>query len=258
MIALSSASFAVLLSGCAVSRREKTPNSFAWFDLVTTDSDVARAFYADMFGWTFGERQSDGAHTIRGNGEALGGLYTAADVGVDADLASQWLPIMSVTDVPQANALALQKGARVVRAPFESSGETFSAIRDPQGALLVLYDGPYGFPLDGAQKLNTWSWADLLTNHPSRSKAFYGSVFGFQTQRSEDQTVFTSNGKVRGGIVDVSGSRVDPSWLPYVAVASVSEAVARSRELGGGPYAVTDDAAVLLDPTGAAIGVTQV
>lgn len=257
-LSLSLSASAILMSGCAMSRSEKVPGSFAWFDLVTKDTVAAKSFYSEMFGWRFGQPESDGYIAIRGNGADLGGLIQAEDVGEGVEFPSQWVPVVSVDDTLQATATGRANGGKEVRKPFATQAGTVATIRDPRGALLILYDGQGGFPLDEDLKVGRWYWAELLTDHPNRSKAFYSALLGFKTQKTADQTVFTSGGAVRGGLVKVSRRQIEPTWLPYVAVSDVAAAVAKSRELGGGPLAVTDDAAVLLDPTGAAIGVSLI
>ncbi len=252
------AASALFVSGCVSTRGRLVPGSFAWFDLVSNDPDAARAFYAGLFGWQFGAPASDGYRLISGGGEVLGGLVASSDVDAGSEFSSQWVPVLSVTDVVQATNAATANGGKLVRSPFTTSAGTFSTVRDSRGALLVLYTGTEGFPLDAEQKLNTWNWADLLTDDPGRANAFYKAVAGMEMRRDGEQIVFLSGGRVRGGVVQISRSRIEPTWLPYVAVSDVRNTARRSQELGGGPLTITDDAAILLDPTGAAIGVAQI
>lgn len=252
------AASALFVSGCVSTRGRLVPGSFAWFDLVSSNPDAAQAFYSDLFGWQFGTPAGDGYRLISGGGEALGGLVASSDVDAGSEFPSQWVPVLAVTDVMQATGAATANGGKLVRSPFTTSAGIFATVRDPRGALLVLYTGTEGFPLDAAQKLNTWYWADLLTDSPSWTKAFYKAVAGLEIRQDGELTVFASNGQARGGVVQVSRSRIEPTWLPYVAVSDVRKTARRSQELGGGPLTITDDAAILLDPTGAAIGVAQI
>ena len=57
------------------------------------------------------------------------------------------------------------------------------------------------------------------------------------------------------GRLDLEG--VEPNWLPYVRVASVEGVVQRARAGGGQIVLERRDLAVLIDPTGAAIGVQR-
>lgn len=258
MLGTSLAASALLIAGCAATRQSIVPGSFAWFDLITSDPDAAKSFYGGMFGWQFGSPASDGYIPVSGGGEALGGVIASADAGSDVEFPSQWVPVLTVVDTIAVTKIALGRGGKQVRSPFATSAGTFSTIRDSSGALLVLYDGPGGFPLNGSLRENTWYWADLLTDNPSRARSFYHALAGWETAQKNGQTVFSSGGAVRGGLVRISRRKAEPTWLPYVGVSDIGRAIARSQELGGGPLTVAEDAAVLLDPTGAAVGVSLI
>ena len=45
-------------------RTEYAPGTFCWTDLGTTDVDGAKAFYGDLFGWTFEGGVSDPLHDV--------------------------------------------------------------------------------------------------------------------------------------------------------------------------------------------------
>ena len=69
----------------------------------------------------------------------------------------------------------------------------------------------------------------------------------------------------RAGLVTIPAERTDiqPTWLPFVRVESIVDAVARAQQLGGkvlvAPRQDLADGkvAVLADPTGAAIGILE-
>ena len=56
------------------------PGKFVWFDLVTPDAAAARAFYANVFGWTFDDVPAGRATyaVARSGGLPIAGLYTPA------------------------------------------------------------------------------------------------------------------------------------------------------------------------------------
>ena len=77
--------------------------------------------------------------------------------------------------------------------------------------------------------------------------------------------VLASAGYARAGLVTIPAERTDiqPTWLPFVRVESVADAIAKA-ELGGGkvlvaprPDLAAGQVAVIADPTGAAIGVLE-
>jgi len=247
------------LAACAApvsTRADAVSGSFAWFDLVTDDPKAAEEFYKDLFGWRFSGSES--YRVISSGGTPLGGLSAVASAEADDVTSSQWVGILSVDDALAATEVAVAKGARQARAPVRNSSGTFSSIFDNRGALLTLYTGTEGFALDGVGQENVWFWADLFTDNPAQSRKFYAAVAGFQTQGVEDETYFVGNGEERGGLVDARGTKVEPNWLPYVGVSNVAATVERARSLGATTVIVEDDAAILVDPTGAGIGIAEI
>jgi hypothetical protein len=74
---------------------------------------------------------------------------------------------------------------------------------------------------------------ELHTGDLARACAFYGGLFGWQTERIDS---YTGIGPGRGA-VECPTPR--PLWLPYVEVPEIRDATDRARELG---------ASVLLSP----------
>ncbi|MGI9590531.1 MAG: hypothetical protein ACR2P8_04115, partial [Myxococcota bacterium] len=56
-------------------------------------------------------------------------------------------------------------------------------------------------------------------------------------------------------VVDLEG--IDSNWLPYVRVADVAGTVRQARSQGAAVLLERPDVAVLVDPTGAAVGVQR-
>ena len=255
--------FGLLLTGCATPspRAERVPSSFAWFDLVTDQGNVARDFYKSLFGWRFGSAAEDGYQVISSGGELIGGLSPVGGTTPEVP-ESQWVAVLSVEDVAVSGAIAKRKGGKTVSGPLQTSDGNFILIRDPSKAALTLYDGSQGFPLDQPAKVNTWVWVDLFTNNTGGARNFYRSLAGFETKTTRDShgtsfVVFTADGQPRGGLVQVGRSEIEPNWLPYVLVDDLEVAAAKATGLGGRVLAQEDGSAIVIDPTGAAIGVTE-
>ncbi len=230
------------------------PGSFAWFDLVSNRPDQAEAFYGALFGWDFADGSSSEYRDISSNGVLLGGI-SGIENGADPKMvSSQWTPVLTLADPVEATRRALAAGGEQVGSPFRIGDTLFSRVRDNRGALLVIQNGPDGFPLDAAGQAGVWGWADLFVDNPSRARSFYRSVAGFETRQDGDVTVFERDGLERGGLVGVPDNQLGSTWIPYVGVASISETVARAQELGGTQLALEDRAALIIDPTGAVIG----
>ena len=66
--------------------------------------------------------------------------------------------------------------------------------------------------------------------------------------------MLTIEGIPRAGVVEAP-AEVDPQWLPYVRVQDPALIAERATALGGRVVLQDDDAVILVDPTGAPIGV---
>ncbi len=249
------AGMALLLAACSgAMRSEQVPGSFAWFDLVTEAPETAEKFYGQLFGWSFAKGPVENSKTISGNGEFIGGLVSVS--GDENRAESQWQPVLSVTNTMDTLATVKSSGGRLSEQPVQTSNGTFAAILDPSRAPVTLYDGTAGIVLGGSARLNTWVWVDLLTNDTTRAKRFYRSVAGMETRKTGANTVFVSGDAIRGGLVYLRRSQVEPNWLPFVLVGDLGATIAKAEGLGAGVLIKDDYSAILLDPTGAAIGVT--
>jgi len=112
----------------------------------------------------------------------------------------------------------------------------------------------------------TPSWVDVSTTDIEAAKAFYGSLFGWESVSYPEMggyTNFTLDGKLVCGGVPIQSPGQPPAWSTYVCVAD-ADATARAVGENGGqvayePMDVADlgRMAVCIDPTGAFFGLWQ-
>jgi len=128
-----------------------------------------------------------------------------------------------------------------------------------------------------------WSWRQLFTRDPEGAKAFYGAVFGWDTQAFGEGdgavTMWRVPGFVGGepeqpvlrdvvaGMAAMTPDQFPAGTLPHWRidfwVDDVDATVARATELGGRPVVPAYDTpisrqAVLADPQGAVFSVSRV
>jgi predicted enzyme related to lactoylglutathione lyase len=110
----------------------------------------------------------------------------------------------------------------------------------------------------------TFCWADLGTADPDSAAAFYGALFGWQTERGpvDPYSMFALGGRNVAGLYRPPADQPPPGWLSYVSVQDADATAARARELGGQvllePHGVgVGRGAFLQDPQGAVFGVWQ-
>ncbi len=251
-----------LVAACSpVMRDEKTPGSFAWFDLMTDSPKVSREFYAALFNWRFVQSGEDNVLVITRGRTLIGGMVVIDGEDAQANEA-RWQPVLSVSSTQAASARARAAGGHQIGAGFAGPTGALAAFQDPTGARLTLYDGTEGVLLGASPEIGTWVWVDLLTPSTSTAKNFYRKVVDFDT-RSETRRgtnnyeIFTSGTKDRGGLIQVRRDQASPMWLPYVLVGNIDDAIAKATGLGAQLATRQGDVAILIDPANAVIGLAQ-
>jgi predicted enzyme related to lactoylglutathione lyase len=125
-----------------------------------------------------------------------------------------------------------------------------------------------GDPPDDTRFLDEWAWAELWTNDTAAAAEFYSALAGYNAMRLPDanggeRVVLGTNGQARATIVALPWEDVDPSWIPYIPVASVPDTMGRIVDAGG---AVLEKAgagesatvAIVMGPTGGVFAIQQV
>lgn len=116
------------------------PGALTWFELTTSDTAKARAFYTEVFGW--GAETSEGAMPYTefklGDKSVAGMMAKPADM--PAGIPSYWMPYFQVVD-PDKTAGEIQASGGTVMVPAMDipSGGRFAIVTDPQGAVFGLY-----------------------------------------------------------------------------------------------------------------------
>ncbi len=111
-------------------------------------------------------------------------------------------------------------------------------------------------------------WADLWTSDVQGSREFYAGLFGWEAQEPSPEFggyfMFTRDGvPVCGGMGDMGDMTANDTWKIYLNTADIAATVklaeGQRAEIPSPPMAVADlgTQAVLVDPTGAAIGAWQ-
>ena len=115
------------------------PNSLAWNELSTSDTDKAGEFYSTLFGWTRNVQQFGPMTytTFRNNDRPAGGMYKPGpEMG---NIPPHWLPYIAVDDCDSTLAKANELGAKTLSPPMDipDTGR-FAVFQDPQGAVIAI------------------------------------------------------------------------------------------------------------------------
>jgi predicted enzyme related to lactoylglutathione lyase len=239
-----------------------------WADLMVPDADQARAFYAAVLGWTFGEPDAEhGNYSIA----TVDGHAVAAVSGPPAagEQSPAWMVYFAVEDADATAARISASGGTVVFGPtdVDTFGRMCVAV-DPTSATFGLWQAN---DFIGAQLVNDpggLTWEDLRSADPPTAQKFYADVFGFDTRPIEmapgDYRTFHHAGDDAplGGMGGFMGIASHSHWVLYFAVPSTDDAIAAAERSGGSVGVPAHDTpfgrmAGLVDPAGAAFHVIQ-
>jgi predicted enzyme related to lactoylglutathione lyase len=243
------------------------PGVPSWVDVTSRDMPATVAFYTALFGWGSMEPAGGGGYTMfLQRGKRVAGAGPA--MGPNAP--EVWTTFINVADADATVGTVKQAGGSVLAEPFDIlTAGRMAVLTDDSGAVFNVWQ-----PRDhiGAQIVNepvSQAWNELASTDIEKSKAFYGTVFGWQAETETSgpmtYTEFTVGGRSIAGMAQIGGMQpagTPPHWLAYFAVADTDAIVARATELGGRTLAPPMDIpigrfAVVADPRGAVFGIVQ-
>ena len=113
---------------------------------------------------------------------------------------------------------------------------------------------------------NNFVHIELSTEDAKKAAGFYKKLFKWKLSPMKDMPytmIDTGSKKVGGGIQPKMMPEAPTAWLPYVEVKDVKKTIAQAKKLGAKvpleyqPLPDMGAIGILVDPTGAAIGVWQ-
>lgn len=240
--------------------------TFVWYELMTTDTKAAEAFYRAVIGWNIQDSgMPGGGYAIVSAGHTpMGGLMALPAEVCEAGGRPGWVGYIGVSDVDALASRVEQLGGAIHRAPADIPGVgRFAVAADPQGAVFVLFTPlPGQSPPQGS--LGQVGWHELYAGHLDSAYAFYAAVFGWTKGEAIDMgpmglyQLFATGSEVpAGGMMTKPGNVPVPFWLYYVNVDDIQAAAARVSAHAGqvvhGPTQVPGGnwIAQCMDPQGA-------
>ena len=264
------------------------PGVPCWIVCVHPDPEKAVTFYTELFGWEARNLMppgADGAYFLC----KLRGRDVAAVVSQHGALsppAPGWTTYIWVESADNTVAKVAEAGGSVVAAPFDSPGGGRTAVlSDASGAVFCVWQPG---ERKGAQVVNepgAWSMSALNTRDPQGAEAFYGAVFGWDTDTFDlgksQVTLWRLPGYVGGEpeqpvprdqvatMAPMTGDRISDDvsahWSVDFWVHDVDATADNAAQLGGKVIAPPYDIpvaglrqAVLADPQGAMFSVSKV
>jgi predicted enzyme related to lactoylglutathione lyase len=115
----------------------KQHGAFSWCELLTTDVDAAKAFYARLFGWKTEDMTMPGMTytVVKAGNKEVGGIMAVPKEA--QGMPPMWGAYVTVDDVDVTAKTAEQLGARLLVPPTDIPDVgRFCVIQDPQGAVI--------------------------------------------------------------------------------------------------------------------------
>ncbi len=247
--------------------------TFAWFSLMTHDTDKSTAFYRDLLQWTTTH------YDIPGYGKSL--IYSASGMNfgnpvlLDADetIPSHWIPYMAVSDTDTSIEQARSLGGFECVPAFDipTVGRT-AVVSDPLGTPFHLFtpENPEDdFKMTGPAP-GQICWVEVIVDAPDAIIPFYQTLLGWKVSDPHPM-----NGGAYYGI-EICGDKLagimkrppeaaqtPPMWIPYMTVLDIEESTRRVTELGGMVHIAnmnipdTGIFSMCQDPTGASFYLFQ-
>jgi len=240
---------------------------FVWYELTTTNPEAAKAFYADVVGWSTRDASMPGAaYTLFTAGEdPVAGLLGLAAEARKMGAQPRWTGYVGVDDVDAATDRLKRLGGTVYVPPTDVPDVSrFSVVADPQAATLALVKGlnsgqqqPAALAMPGHV-----GWHELSAVDWEKALAFYGELFGWQkvdadVGESGTYLLFSAGGQTIGGMSTKPATVPMPFWLYYFNVGDLDAAAKRVKAGGGkileGPIEARGDNRIArcTDPQGA-------
>lgn len=240
------------------------PGQFIWRELTSTDLPRSKAFYAELFQWTFEAMPMEGMEyvIIQAGGKGIGGLMSPPP---GAPNMSFWGTYLWVSDVDAATAAAVENGATAHVPPTDiPTVGRFSFIADPQGAMLYLFrpSSEETSPVAERPEPFTFCWETLNTTDPAAAAAFYPKIAAWTTGEFNGMTTFSAS---TGPVADVQTAPpgVPAHWLLFVAVPNLADRIGAAARLGATvlmaeiPVPGVGKIGVIQDPTGGVLGLFE-
>ena len=234
-----------------------------WVDYSAEDVEAAKAFYADLLGWSYTEGNAEygGYLTCLSSDRAAAGMAPR----MDATSPASWTTYLATDDADAVVSDIASAGGAVVAPPMDVGPMGRMAIAtDPEGNVFGLWQSGEHTGIDIYNEPGALTWNEAAVKDMDAARAFYGTVFGFSFEEMEGAggyCTFARGGDPLGGLGPHSEG-LPRGWTACFAVSSADAAVEATQRAGGKVLMPATDSpygrfAVLADPWGASLSVME-
>ncbi len=255
--------------------KSHVPGAFCWAEVGTTNAQRTRAFYSEIFGWQYQDKQAGGfgVYTLcQLKGRDLAGLYEMPPELLKMGVPPHWMSYIAVTSADAACEKIRKHGGAIQQGPFDVMNVGRMAIcKDPTGAVFSVWQAKEHKGAGIMGENGTPCWFELATKGLEKAEKFYVDVFGWSVKRGTDAGFVYHEISAPGVPMPMGGMMelmphhgpVPPHWLIYFTVNDCDGDVKRIQGLGGKVLAPPMDIpkvgrfSVVTDPAGAAFAIIK-
>jgi uncharacterized protein len=136
---------------------------FVWHDLITTDTVAAKAFYAQVFGWSMQAFPGENEYTVISAGSTgVGGIMPIPAEACERGAPACWQGYIAVPDVDVWAARIQAKGGATLQAPQDIPNVgRFAVVADLHGAAFIIFKPKGDGAMPAARKGCPAPWAGM-------------------------------------------------------------------------------------------------
>lgn len=219
------------------------PGTFCWVELATTETDKAKAFYKEMFGWDYIDIPIGGNafYTLCTlNDKSVAALYKLFPEQVEMNIAPHWLPYVASNDVFYLTKLVKENKGKVITEPCNSMDEGIAAvIQDLEGAYLGVWQAKNHIGASYKNVHGTISWMEHASRDNKKAIQFYEKIFNWSSKTEQmgdsNYTTFFIENEVCAGlyIMPPQLDGVPSHWLPYFSTLNIDKSLETADKYKG-------------------------
>lgn len=217
---------------------------FVWHDLITTDTAAAKAFYAQVLGWSMQGFPGQEDYTVVSAGSiGVGGIMSIPAPALARGAPCCWQGYIAVPDVDDWAARIQAKKGSVVQAPQDIPNVgRFAVVADLHGAMFIIFkpQGQGEMPAAAPTAQGTVGWHELHAGNAVEAFDWYAALFGWSQERDMDMgpmgvyRIFNTGGpQASGGMMTKQPHATHPFWAFYFNVDALDAAIDRVSAAGG-------------------------
>ena len=217
---------------------------FVWHDLMTTDTAAAKAFYAQVLGWSMQAFPGNDEYTVVSAGSTgVGGIMAIPAAAAARGAPACWQGYIAVPDVDAFAARVQAKGGACIQAPQDiPQVGRFAVVADLHGAVFILFkpQGQEAMEPAATGTPGTVGWNELHAGNGTAAFDWYADLFVWTQVRDMDMgpmgvyRIFATGGADGvGGMMTKMPEAPQPFWAYYFNVDALDAALERVKAGGG-------------------------